>query len=282
MCLANLIFQEKKPLYGLPAVLQNPQATVWITEGEWCADHLVKPGVIAMTSGSADSAAAADWSPLQNRRVIIWPDNDSAGFRYAQAVTEQLHKLNCSIQWVNLSALKLPVKGDCVDWLSAHPQATQHDLENLPLQDSPQDLKFDQPNAISSKKASTVNSGPFVVNNHGVFYDDDTEQCWICSRLEVKALVRDKASENWGRLLELIDADGQLHRWAMPMEMLKGSGEKLRGELLRLGLQIAPSGKARQRLVEYITTAEPKTRARCVTKIGWHQNVFFNSNPILN
>ena len=119
------------------------------------------------------------------------------------------------------------------------------------------------------KPAST-----FMVNDQGVFYDDDTEQCWICSRLEVKALVRDKASENWGRLLELIDADDQFHRWAMPMEMLKGSGEELRGELLRLGLQIAPSWKARQRLVEYITTAAPKTRARCVTKIGWYQNVF--------
>ena len=64
--------------------------------------------------------------------------------------------------------------------------------------------------------------------------------------MEIQALVRDKASENWGRLLELTDADGQVHRWAMPMEMLKGSGEELRGELLRLGLQIAPGMKARQ------------------------------------
>ena len=85
-------------------------------------------------------------------------------------------------------------------------------------------------------------------------------RAWI-----VQALVRDKASENWGRLLELTDADGQLHRWAMPMEMLKGSGEELRGELLRLGLQIAPGMKARQGLVEYITTTQPDTRARCVT-----------------
>ena len=60
----------------------------------------------------------------------------------------------------------------------------------------------------------------------------------------------------------------------MPMEMLKGSGEELRGELLRLGLQIAPGMKARQGLVEYITTTQPDTRARCVTKTGWYHNVF--------
>ena len=86
--------------------------------------------------------------------------------------------------------------------------------------------------------------------------------------------MRDKASENWGRLLALTDADGQIHRWAMPMEMLKGSGEELRGELLRLGLQIASSSKARQGLVEYITTTQPDTRARCVTKTGWYNHLF--------
>ena len=91
--------------------------------------------------------------------------------------------------------------------------------------------------------------------------------------MAIQALVRDKASVNWGRLLELTDADGQIHRWSMPMEMLKGSGEELRGELLRLGLHIAP-GKARHRLVEYISTTRPDTRARCVTQTGWHDGIF--------
>ncbi len=53
-------FPGKKPLYHLPDIIQNPQATVWITEGEWCADHLIKRGIIATTSGSADSADATD------------------------------------------------------------------------------------------------------------------------------------------------------------------------------------------------------------------------------
>lgn len=114
----------------------------------------------------------------------------------------------------------------------------------------------------------------FFVNDQGVFYSDGDEKRWICSRLDIQALVRDKASENWGRLLELTDADGQIHRWAMPMEMLKGSAEELRGELLRLGLQIAPGMKARQGLIEYITTTQTEARACCVTKTGWYQHVF--------
>ena len=36
-------------------------------------------GLLATTSGAADSAAKADWRPLAGRDVIIWPDNDEAG-----------------------------------------------------------------------------------------------------------------------------------------------------------------------------------------------------------
>jgi putative DNA primase/helicase len=269
-------FPGKKPLYQLPAIRQQPQATVWITEGEWCADKLNRLGIMATTSGGADSADAADWTPLANRTVIIWPDNDAAGLKYAQTVTTLLRTLNCTVQWVNISALNLPPKGDCVDWLRANPRATATEIAALSLQEP---IVPVTPSIISNNKTtfsekSSKSNSDFVVNDQGVFHSDGDEKRWICSRLEIQALVRDKASENWGRLLAVTDADRQIHRWAMPMEMLKGSADELRGELLRLGLQIAPGLKARQRLIEYITTTQPETRARCVTKTGWYQQVF--------
>ena len=253
---------------------------MWITEGEWCADQLSQLGIIATTSGSADSADAADWTPLANRNVIIWPDNDAVGIKYAQTVTTLLRALNCTVQWVNISALNLPAKSDCVDWLLANPHATAAEITALSLQEptlliAPSSVNNENKLTCSeqSKKTEKSDSG-FIVNDQGVFYSDGDEKRWICSRLEIQALVRDRASENWGRLLAFTDADRQVHRWAMPMEMLKGSADELRGELLRLGLQIAPGLKARQRLIEYITTTQPETRARCVTKTGWYQQVF--------
>ncbi len=115
----------------------------------------------------------------------------------------------------------------------------------------------------------------FSVTQHGVFYTGvDDEPQWICSRLDVAGLTRDAESANWGRVLEFPDADGKLHVWSMPMEMLRGGGEDLRGELLRLGLEIAPGTKARNRLAEYITTAKPNARARCVTRTGWCDDAF--------
>jgi putative DNA primase/helicase len=114
----------------------------------------------------------------------------------------------------------------------------------------------------------------FILNREGVFYTDGKENLWICSHLEVRSLVRDAASKNWGRLLAFCDADGKTHQWSMPMEMLKSGGDDLRGELLRLGLILSPSPKARFKLIEYITTSQPTARAKCVTQTGWHDNVF--------
>ncbi|SAK50718.1 inner membrane protein [Caballeronia pedi] len=115
----------------------------------------------------------------------------------------------------------------------------------------------------------------FSITKEGVFYtDDDGMPHWMCSPLHVRALVRDRASENWGRLLEWRDADNHPHVWAMPMEMLRSDGADMRGELARLGLDIAPSNRARNKLTEYVTTAKPKARGRCVTRTGWHSGAF--------
>lgn len=124
---------EGKPLYRLPALaVADPVAPVWIVEGEWCADALARFGLIATTSGAADSVAAADWSPLRDRRCIIWPDHDTAGTRYAEAVAARLRVMGCAVETIDGTALALPDKGDCVDWLAQHPEATAADVDALP------------------------------------------------------------------------------------------------------------------------------------------------------
>ncbi len=120
----------------------------------------------------------------------------------------------------------------------------------------------------------------FTLTDKGVFWhgeDRDGEPLppeWICSPLAVTAETRDARGESWGRLLEFPDRDGRLHTWAMPMELLKGSGEELRGELLRQGLTITTSFKSRPKLSDYIQQARPDAKARCVERTGWHGGVF--------
>jgi putative DNA primase/helicase len=97
---------------------------------------------------------------------------------------------------------------------------------------------------------------------------------WICSPLRVAADTRDMQGGEWGRLLVFPDRDGREHRWCMPMQMLAGGGEELRGELLREGLTITSSTKDRGKLADYIQTEKPRAAARCVNRTGWHGDVF--------
>src|SRR5579864_1042903 len=75
-------FPNGKPLYNLHLIAANSTAPVWIVEGEKPADAMARLGALTTTSGSATSAAAADWSSLRGRTCILWPDNDDPGRAY--------------------------------------------------------------------------------------------------------------------------------------------------------------------------------------------------------
>ncbi|HKF94723.1 MAG TPA: DUF3987 domain-containing protein [Gammaproteobacteria bacterium] len=128
-------FPNGKPLYQLPQLIARPTDPMWFVEGEWNVDHLTRLGVLTTTCGGATSVKYADFAPLANRRVFVWPDHDEPGLNHAQEVAEKLIGLDASVRLVEVAKLKLPAKGDMVDWLEAHPRATVADLNKLPLVD---------------------------------------------------------------------------------------------------------------------------------------------------
>jgi len=128
-----------KPIYNLDLVATNPEARLWIVEGESCADELnsffLDSGLgyanIAITSGAATSAESTDWSIISGREVIIFPDNDEGGLAYAQIVGSKLESRN-NVSIVDILGLNLPEKGDVVDWLQLNQEASLGDLRSLP------------------------------------------------------------------------------------------------------------------------------------------------------
>lgn len=74
---------EPRPLYNQPGIAKSE--TVVLVEGEKCAEALMGQGIPATTamSGANTAVEKTDWSPLAGKRVIIWPDNDAAGQKYA-------------------------------------------------------------------------------------------------------------------------------------------------------------------------------------------------------
>jgi len=80
------------PLFNLHAIPAT--GIVTIHEGEKAALAAEAIGQIATTShGGAAAASKTDWSPLAGREVAIFPDNDTAGERYAADVAGILKQL---------------------------------------------------------------------------------------------------------------------------------------------------------------------------------------------
>ncbi|MDN6336988.1 MAG: DUF927 domain-containing protein [Halomonas sp.] len=101
--------------------------------------------------------------------------------------------------------------------------------------------------------------------------DDDPEpfDTWLCSPLECRAATHDERYDNHGLLLRFKPPYGQWREWAMPLHMLKGSGEEMRGELLNMGLRINPDGH--KLLTRYLAQALPDDCVIAATRVGWHQ-----------
>ena len=114
---------EPKPLYYLPRLnTLGDEETVYIAEGEKCAVELAKLGLASTTSsGGSQAARKTDWRPLAGRSVVIWPDNDKAGFAYADDVAGILTSLDppATVRILNPAELDMGPKEDAFDFVQS-------------------------------------------------------------------------------------------------------------------------------------------------------------------
>ncbi|MBX3410388.1 MAG: DUF3987 domain-containing protein [Phycisphaeraceae bacterium] len=111
---------EPRPLYALPDLVASPAGSrVFIVEGEKAADAARNCGLTATTSPhGSQSASKADWSPLSGRDVVILPDRDAPGEKYADDVARLAMAAGAqSVRVVRLVELwaEMPVGGDMAD-----------------------------------------------------------------------------------------------------------------------------------------------------------------------
>jgi putative DNA primase/helicase len=102
----------------------------------------------------------------------------------------------------------------------------------------------------------------------------------LSSPIRVLALTRDGDNRNWGRLIEVVDADGRSHRWSMPVALLASvRGDDYRQTLLSLGARLAHGSAAAHALHRYLSAivdfeGHTLPRARAATRLGWHDDCF--------
>ena len=98
---------EPRPLLDRRTILETA-GPVYVVEGEKAFDAASGLGLVATASaGGANTAGKSDWSPLAGREVVILPDNDDAGRKYAADVAEILHELDppATVRVVELDGL---------------------------------------------------------------------------------------------------------------------------------------------------------------------------------
>lgn len=106
---------SRLPLYNRTRVLA--EKVVVVCEGEKPVHALHSIGIVATTKPcGAQSPEKADWSPLYGKTVVLWPDNDSKGIKYMQAVKELLLP-HCKVKWIDPAKYTLRPKADAYDWI---------------------------------------------------------------------------------------------------------------------------------------------------------------------
>lgn len=87
---------ENRPLYNLDTIQKHDN--ILIVEGEKAADYFAakfKHPKYAVTTWSGGSKAyrLTDWSPLEGKNILLWPDADKAGRDAMDSIAEKLDEL---------------------------------------------------------------------------------------------------------------------------------------------------------------------------------------------
>jgi putative DNA primase/helicase len=78
-----------RPLYGSDLLVEFPTKPVLVVEGEKTCDaaRRLMPHIVCVSwAGGSKAIDLTDWSQLEGRKVVIWPDADEAGIGAALAI----------------------------------------------------------------------------------------------------------------------------------------------------------------------------------------------------
>lgn len=162
---------EPRPLFRLPELLQTQQR-IFVPEGEKCVEAMRSVGLVATTSPhGAQSAAKADWSVLAGKpEVVILPDCDDAGEKFAADVLGQLSRLSPRPAVRILRLTGLSKGGDIADWIeerdATEPDALREQIDAMA--DAAEVVEFNSVDSVYSVYAPDEWSEPIPLANGNV------------------------------------------------------------------------------------------------------------------
>jgi len=265
---------DARPLYSLDALAENPNAPVVVVEGEKAADaaaRIFSKSIATTSSGGANACAKTDWTPLAGRRVLIWPDHDEPGAKYARDVAAILAALDCQVSIVAADTLAAQFdSGDVKSWDAADALADGLDVAALRKAAASLAKAFDAPPAYVSFPPYTMDaSGLNVDVQEGRGDNRQTVRHWVAAPFEILGECRDAHGGGWGKVLRWQDRDRNAHIRCVADAALHGEPAPLCASVVDGGLRI---NRTRQRdFVNYLSAARVRARVRLVSRTGWHE-----------
>lgn len=266
-----------RPLYNLDKLTANPSAPVVILEGEKSADAarcIFPKSVVTTSPGGAQAAAKADWKPLAGRRVLIWPDADAPGSKYAAEVAATLTALGSEILIIDARALGSmtpdgsPRDLPKVGWDAADAIEEWRDLGALRRAATGLMKPFEPGPQFVSWGDFTMDADGLTVETKGRGRDPETVSEYISSAFEVLGATRDPSGHDWGKWLRWRDGDGREHVRHVAEAALQGDPASLAASLAAEGLRV--SRTQQKALAQYLCGVTTKNRVTMVARTGWH------------
>jgi putative DNA primase/helicase len=194
---------NRAALASLPAVLARV-----LPSGKQVADAAadVFPKSVCVTSpGGSQTADKADWTPLAGRRVLIWPDADEAGLKYASQVAAILRGQSCEISIIDAVALaRLAPEGGQSEpekgWDAADAVVEWQDLKALRKAAVDLAKPYEPGPQFVSWGGFTMDAGELTVEvERGKGENKTTETIWVAAPFEVLGACRDPQGNSWER-----------------------------------------------------------------------------------
>lgn len=248
--------------------------------------------IVAFDAGNLLGVAKAIRKHSPNSLVVICGDNDhgkaeNAGASKARAAAQAI---NARVALPEFTAQESGT--DWNDYAALHGADKTRSALMLQLsgdaQPTPPTDAMPPAPPSSDQVAERQPTGPlphFKVDAGGTWYIGVVEDCgervqarpkFICSPLQVLAVIRDPHGYGWGRLVEFTDPDNISKRMVISgRKMISQRGDELRGDLMDAGLPaITMDGKAQRLLNQYLIETTPEVRARHVRRVGWYGRAF--------
>jgi putative DNA primase/helicase len=270
-------FPKPWPLYNLHLLAQRPHDPVLVCEGESSADAggRLLPEYVATTAlHGAESPEHSDWSEISNREVLIWPDNDEGGQKYASFVARKLKGQGCRVRILKIPE-EWPRKYDAKNFEQDGRQLAdlrklievlpEYGAELLPAGTGQSPIiEGDEPWPIAT-------CGEFTIDTEGVWRDMGKNRA--LDRITLRPIWVEAITENLygaaGLMVKFYDQRWRLREYAFPLGRLSESGGVLGQELLTQ-MFLVVSGKEKW-LSRYLAfQAEACTKLfRSVHRMGW-------------